>query len=92
MRPSTTPCRRKPNDPPTDQLDIASELEESERAHGTAKVRAALQVHGADECYDCGDIIPDDRRKAAPWAVRCVYCQGALEARLTVVCKQGGKP
>lgn len=65
---------------PTDQLDIASELEESERAHGTAMVRAALQAQGADECHDCGGTIPPERRKAAPWATRCVYCQEALEA------------
>ncbi len=64
----------------TDLLDIASELEESERAYGAAMVRAALQAQGADECRDCGDIIPDDRRKAAPWAVRCIYCQEVLEA------------
>lgn len=65
---------------PTDQLDIASELEESERAHGAAIVRAALQSRGADECHDCGDVIPPERRNAAPWAVRCVYCQEVLEA------------
>lgn len=65
---------------PVDQLDIASELEESERAHGAAMVRAALQSQGANECHDCGDAIPPERRKAAPWAVRCVYCQEALEA------------
>ena len=33
---------------PADQLDIASELEESERAHGAAMVRAALQAQGVD--------------------------------------------
>lgn len=64
---------------PADQLDIASDLEESERAHGTAMVRAALQAHGADECHECGDTIPADRRKAAPWATRCVYCQEVSE-------------
>lgn len=65
---------------PADQLEIASDLEESERAHGAALVRAALQTQGADECHDCGDTIPEARRKAAPWAVRCVYCQEVLEA------------
>lgn len=64
---------------PTDLLDIASELEESERAHGVALVRDALQAQGADDCRDCGDIIPEERRKAAPWAVRCIYCQEAVE-------------
>lgn len=64
---------------PADQLDIASELEEYERAHGAAMVRAALQAQGADECHDCGDTIPPERRKAAPWATRCVYCQEVSE-------------
>lgn len=64
---------------PADQLDIASELEESERANGVAIVRTALESQGADECHDCGDTIPEARRKAAPWAVRCVYCQEVSE-------------
>lgn len=54
---------------PADQLDIVSELEESERAYSTAKIRAALQSQGADDCHDCGDTIPPERRKAAPLAV-----------------------
>ena len=27
------------------------------------------------ECIDCGDPIPEARRKAAPGCVRCIECQ-----------------
>lgn len=64
---------------PADLLDRASELEEAERAAGTQAVRAQLAQPGATECEDCGDEIPEARRIAAPWAVRCVYCQEVAE-------------
>ena len=64
---------------PADPLDRASELEEAERAAGAQSVRAQLAQPGATECEDCGDQIPEERRLAAPWAVRCVYCQEVVE-------------
>jgi phage/conjugal plasmid C-4 type zinc finger TraR family protein len=36
---------------------------------------------GLRECEDCGEEIPELRRQAAPWAVCCVRCQQAREAR-----------
>lgn len=41
---------------------------ERRRVMGTASI-----------CEDCGDSIPDKRRKARPFAIRCVGCQEALE-------------
>jgi DnaK suppressor protein len=32
-------------------------------------------------CDECGRAIPFERLKAEPWALRCVACEGALEAR-----------
>ena len=30
---------------------------------------------GSPTCIDCGELIPDGRRKALPGVVRCVDCQ-----------------
>ncbi|OGR21896.1 MAG: hypothetical protein A3J85_03200 [Desulfobacula sp. RIFOXYA12_FULL_46_16] len=32
-------------------------------------------------CRECGEIIPEPRRKAVPGVSLCVPCQSALEAR-----------
>lgn len=34
---------------------------------------------GATLCMDCGDHIPDARKKAAPGCVRCIDCQREFE-------------
>lgn len=62
-----------------DILDLASELAESERGRGVAAVLASISGEGCDDCQDCGDQIPQARRAAAPWAVRCVDCQSDFE-------------
>ena len=36
---------------------------------------------GADECVECGDDIPQARRRALPGARTCVACQSARDAR-----------
>ncbi|AVX15291.1 TraR/DksA family transcriptional regulator [Stutzerimonas stutzeri] len=48
---------------------------------GVAAVREKLQGQGSDECEECGVEIPQARRRAAPWAVCCVECQGIREGR-----------
>lgn len=30
-------------------------------------------------CVDCGELIPQERLKAIPGAIRCVSCQEAFE-------------
>lgn len=62
-----------------DILDQAAELAESERGCGVAAVLASISGEGCDDCQDCGDQIPQARRAAAPWAVRCVDCQSDFE-------------
>lgn len=64
-----------------DVTDRASGLEEADRIGGVALVRERLQGQGAEECEECGIEIPEARRRAAPWAVCCVDCQGLREGR-----------
>lgn len=64
-----------------DVTDRASGLEEADRIGGVAMVRERLQGQGSDWCVVCDVEIPDARRKAYPWAVCCVECQGIREGR-----------
>lgn len=64
-----------------DVTDRASGLEEADRIGGVALVLARLQGQGAEECEECGEEIPQARRKAAPWAVCCVECASIRERR-----------
>ena len=34
---------------------------------------------GEKECIDCGEEIPEKRRKAAPGCERCIECQANFE-------------
>ena len=65
-----------------DVTDRATGLEEADRIGGVALVQARLQGQGAEECEECGIEIPAARRRAAPWAVCCVDCQGLREGRV----------
>lgn len=64
-----------------DVTDRATGLEEADRIGGVAMVRERLMGQGAEECDECGIEIPEARRRAAPWAVCCVDCQGLRERR-----------
>ena len=64
-----------------DPADRASGIEILERISGVAAVREKLHGQGAEECEECGIEIPEARRRAAPWAVCCVDCQGLREGR-----------
>jgi len=67
-----------------DVADVAAEFEERFRAHALA-VAQALAPRGvaASECHDCGEPIPEDRRRAVPGTARCVDCQDVRERRRT---------
>lgn len=58
----------------------AAQLAEWERADGLAEVTRRTAATGLAECTDCGDLIPPERRIAAPFAIRCHACQCAMEA------------
>ncbi len=59
--------------------DQASDLEQHRRDQGLVKARLALQGPGSDECEDCGEDIPQERRRAMPSSFRCIRCQTIFE-------------
>lgn len=64
------------------ERDLAQALDERETAELNA-IDAALQRIAAGDyglCLDCGVGIPTARLHANPTAMRCVACQGRLEA------------
>jgi len=62
-----------------DSIDDAQAMDERIRLAEIASARSQVTGAGADTCEDCGDPIEDKRRRAAPWAVRCLDCQEAAE-------------
>lgn len=60
-------------------FDLASLREEQERAAAIELARAELKMPGSKICIGCGDPIPEARRIAAPFAVRCVECKTITE-------------
>jgi len=45
------------------------------------KLEAQASKPSAEECEECGDEIPEARRKAVPGCQLCVFCQEKLERR-----------
>jgi phage/conjugal plasmid C-4 type zinc finger TraR family protein len=56
-------------------FDLASLREEQEREAAVDAARASLKTRGSFDCTECGRPIPEQRRRAAPFAVRCIECQ-----------------
>ncbi|MBF0802940.1 MULTISPECIES: TraR/DksA family transcriptional regulator [unclassified Neisseria] len=64
----------------TDIIDQASENEALFLAEALSKHRPSENTGKSNyECDDCGDPIPEERRKAVPGCTRCVYCQEYFE-------------
>jgi len=63
----------------SDAVDLAEERLDAERALLGHALAHRLRPSGAVECEDCGCDIPAARRKAAPFATRCVACQEQSE-------------
>lgn len=40
---------------------------------------------GTEDCVECGDEIPQARRKALPGANTCVACQSGRDSRIVLV-------
>lgn len=70
-----------------DDANHAQKREELARATALAVVQrqiaADLSEAGCEDCIDCGDPIPEDRRKAMPSATRCIGCQEIEDRRET---------
>lgn len=60
-------------------LEYSTELVEAARDQRIARLRKQLADPGQSWCGDCGAEIEIARRIAAPFARRCVACQGAHE-------------
>jgi len=50
-----------------------------ERDTAIGRASAAVAQNGTAYCMRCGEEIPAERRKAAPFAERCVECQTIKE-------------
>lgn len=69
-----------------DVLDMAQAHTESEiRLRIDAIQRHANAGLGRELCSDCGEPIPESRRRHVPNATRCTACQGERERRLSPV-------
>lgn len=53
--------------------------------NAVADVRRALEKQASqpslEECEDCGEEIPEERRNFVKGCTRCIYCQGLYERR-----------
>jgi phage/conjugal plasmid C-4 type zinc finger TraR family protein len=59
-----------------DDADKATDLEEARTAAAMARIASQLKTVNLDiHCEDCGKEIPEARRKAVPYATRCIMCQ-----------------
>ncbi|MDN0081608.1 TraR/DksA family transcriptional regulator [Crenobacter sp. SG2305] len=64
----------------TDLYDRAQALEQRQRDEALARHAAGRSVCASlHHCQDCGDDIPEARRRAAPGCTRCITCQTAAE-------------
>ena len=64
-----------------DEIDRADGVIEAERLSGVEAVRSRMAGAGRADCEECGCGIPEARRAAVPWAVRCAPCQEVVDAR-----------
>lgn len=66
-----------------DEADIADQYAEAHLAAGLARLKAQQPSYkeSADECIECGALIPSARQLALPGVQTCVDCATILEAR-----------
>ena len=62
-----------------DRLEAVTESHDAARQRQIENARRALKGSGARHCADCGEPIPEARRRAAPFARRCAACQSERE-------------
>jgi phage/conjugal plasmid C-4 type zinc finger TraR family protein len=52
---------------------------------GVLTARARMPTgEGAADCIECGEEIPEARRRALPGARTCVHCQSARDSRIVL--------
>lgn len=65
-------------------IALAIEREDNMRDRTIRSIQAAILIDGGSEvldCEDCGDEIPEARRRAIPSTRRCITCQTRAERR-----------
>jgi RNA polymerase-binding transcription factor DksA len=63
-------------------------------ADGVLTARARMPAgDGASHCVECGDKIPEGRRRALPSACTCIACQSGRDGRIvtTGINRRGSK-
>jgi len=63
------------------QKEVSEARVAEEIANLSRAANMAVVSPGADECVDCGDAIGEARKKAAPFATRCIQCQLEKESQ-----------
>jgi phage/conjugal plasmid C-4 type zinc finger TraR family protein len=61
---------------------------------GVLNARAQMPAgEGTPDCIECGDEIPEARRRAMPGATTCVHCQSGRDARVvhSAINRRGSK-
>ncbi|HBU6198315.1 TPA: TraR/DksA family transcriptional regulator [Citrobacter freundii] len=64
-----------------DIIDNASTLEDLQREAALSMHRLNHSAVSATHCEECGDNLPEARRKAYPGCTMCVGCQSNMEFR-----------
>ncbi|HDX4397551.1 TraR/DksA family transcriptional regulator [Citrobacter freundii] len=64
-----------------DIIDNASALEDFQRDAALSMHRLNHSAVSATHCEECGDNLPEARRKAYPGCTMCVGCQSNMEFR-----------
>lgn len=59
------------------KLAIAMQRREADERQRARQAGADL----SDECTDCGERIPTERREAVSACTRCIHCEQAAEVR-----------
>jgi phage/conjugal plasmid C-4 type zinc finger TraR family protein len=62
---------------PDDEAEHALIL--AENALHAARQNLYTSEESATECEDCGEIIPEARRKAMPGVYQCILCRSLFE-------------
>ena len=64
-----------------DIIDNASTLEDLQRDAALSMHRLNHSAVSATHCEECGDNLPEARRKAYLGCTMCVECQGVIELK-----------
>jgi len=54
-----------------DDLESYAKIQEQQLKAQIVELKASSTI----ECVDCGEPIPQARKQAAPWAIRCIDCE-----------------